>query len=547
MVAYLHDPRLYIKQDNDLRDAELHPLTIPGMSFEVYRYSQIHGARGIAYGVDEFTFDAEFDFGEWGYRHYTVEYRLDIIINDPTAYPPSEQNKRETLARTTNVDDYAFNFDVKRLNPIHVLRRTPVTVQLVVVQINRVDYWGEEAEDEDHINEVGILATPVITLNPTIPRTPIPDFWATPWEGDAPLDVQFDDRTIAEVIDSWLWDFGDGTTSTEQHPFHIFTEPGIYYTRLTASNRGGTDTITGVIDVYEPCRDPYGKLNSVTCMGYDRYRCVNSEWKMIVAESPECGYPAPDASFEASTYRGPAPLTVMFTDTSEPEPTSWLWDFGDGTTSTLKNVTHTYTQPGLWVVRLFVSNQSGTTTTTRLIDVTEPVPAEEEPPADEEPLTCANPFGESGDISCIGTSRSVCIDGEWVVVEPYSRECGAVTPVAAFRMNPAAGPAPLTVQFTDTSTGGGVAWAWSFGDGATSNEQNPTHTYTNPGTYRVKLVVANAIGNSSATGEVMVVEEGGSGTDSSLLSTLSELLSDRKIQILIAGGTILVLVGMASR
>jgi PKD repeat protein len=114
-------------------------------------------------------------------------------------------------------------------------------------------------------------------------------------------------------------------------------------------------------------------------------------------------------------------------------------------------------------------------------------------------------------------------------------------------MNPAAGPAPLTVQFTDTSTGGGVAWAWSFGDGATSNEQNPTHTYTNPGTYRVKLVVANAIGNSSATGEVMVVEEGGSGTDSSLLSTLSELLSDRKIQILIAGGTILVLVGMASR
>ncbi|MFN2418754.1 MAG: DNRLRE domain-containing protein, partial [Candidatus Limnocylindria bacterium] len=59
--------------------------------------------------------------------------------------------------------------------------------------------------------------------------------------------------------------------------------------------------------------------------------------------------------------------------------------------------------------------------------------------------------------------------------------------------------APLTVAFTDTSTGGATAWAWNFGDGVTSTEQHPTHTYTAAGSYTVKLTVTNAAGSDTET------------------------------------------------
>jgi len=55
-----------------------------------------------------------------------------------------------------------------------------------------------------------------------------------------------------------------------------------------------------------------------------------------------------------------------------------------------------------------------------------------------------------------------------------------------------AGPAPLTVRFTDESTGDPKSWSWKFGDGGTSAERNPTHTYTSPGTYTVTLTVSTA-------------------------------------------------------
>jgi len=68
---------------------------------------------------------------------------------------------------------------------------------------------------------------------------------------------------------------------------------------------------------------------------------------------------------------------------------------------------------------------------------------------------------------------------------------GASAPTNAwFTVSPNAGTAPLEVTFTDESTGMGLSsWSWEFGDGATSTEQNPTHTYTQPGTYDVQLDV----------------------------------------------------------
>lgn len=81
--------------------------------------------------------------------------------------------------------------------------------------------------------------------------------------------------------------------------------------------------------------------------------------------------------------------------------------------------------------------------------------------------------------------------------------------VADFTANITSGQAPLAVAFTDTSTGGPTSWSWDFGDGSTSTEQNPVHTYTNEGLYTVTLTVENAHENDTVkkTAYIIVTEE----------------------------------------
>lgn len=77
-------------------------------------------------------------------------------------------------------------------------------------------------------------------------------------------------------------------------------------------------------------------------------------------------------------------------------------------------------------------------------------------------------------------------------------------PTAAFGVSTVTGPAPLTVSFTDTSTGSPTSWTWDFGDGATATTAHPTHTYVSPGSYTVRLTVANAGGSSNTTRSIAV-------------------------------------------
>lgn len=81
--------------------------------------------------------------------------------------------------------------------------------------------------------------------------------------------------------------------------------------------------------------------------------------------------------------------------------------------------------------------------------------------------------------------------------------------VAGFTADPTSGPAPLRVQFTDASAGGATSWSWNFGDGGTSTEQNPAHTYTDEGVYTVTLTVKNAKDSDTVTktGYIIVTEE----------------------------------------
>ena len=157
---------------------------------------------------------------------------------------------------------------------------------------------------------------------------------------------------------------------------------------------------------------------------------------------------APTAEFEANVITGFEPLTVIFTDKSLGNPSNWAWEFGDGGISIEQNPTHTYEKEGNYSAKLTVSNSKGS-------DV-------------EEKLN-------------------------FIAVENVEF-C-----VAAFNVDKTSGFAPLEVSFSDKSTGSPASWAWEFGDGGTSSEQNPTHTYQVPGIYTVKLTTGASCGSDTLT------------------------------------------------
>jgi parallel beta-helix repeat protein len=142
-------------------------------------------------------------------------------------------------------------------------------------------------------------------------------------EGEAPLDVQFIDLSSTEntTITSWFWDFGDGNTGATANPYYTYQTPGVYTVSLTVSDGNISDTKT---------RTDY----------------------IVVLE------PAPVADFKGVPVSGITPLTVQFADQSTGDITSWLWDFGDGETSTVQNPSHVYETPDTFSVSLMVSDGS---------------------------------------------------------------------------------------------------------------------------------------------------------------------------------------------
>jgi len=150
------------------------------------------------------------------------------------------------------------------------------------------------------------------------------------------------------------------------------------------------------------------------------------------------------ADFSGAPTSGCAPLTVSFTDLSSGPVTSWLWDFGDGSgSSTAQNPSYQYNSPGTYTVTLTVTS-----------------------------ATCSDDEVKTG----------------YITVQ--------TVPVANFEGSPLSGDAPLTVSFTDLSTGNPDTWSWDFGDGVgTSTAQNPDYTYSTPGIYTVTLTASNGCGS----------------------------------------------------
>jgi PKD repeat protein len=117
-------------------------------------------------------------------------------------------------------------------------------------------------------------------------------------------------------------------------------------------------------------------------------------------------------------------------------------------------------------------------------------------------VTSTGGFTYSGQLSTANQSVSALVT--------YRTVTAPAAPVASFTASPTSGAAPLTVQFTDTSTGSPTSWTWSFGDGTSSTSQHPSHTYSAAGTYTVTLTVANAIGSDTVTKSDLISASPGS-------------------------------------
>jgi PKD repeat protein len=162
----------------------------------------------------------------------------------------------------------------------------------------------------------------------TVLPQPLAAFSADNTLGCPGLVVKFKNTSTDGV--SYLWDFGDGTTSTEFEPTHVFNADKEFYTiSLTATNALGCT-----------------------------YTATLNQYIRIVAPPVALFNVAPSTLISIPNY------TFRFEDESTNNPTIWLWDFGDKTTSTLQNPSHTYLDTGTYVVTLRVANQQGCFTTT---------------------------------------------------------------------------------------------------------------------------------------------------------------------------------------
>jgi PKD repeat protein len=323
---------------------------------------------------------------------------------------------------------------------------------------------------------------------------PAAEFAAAPSQGPAPLSVLFTDRS-AGLVTSWLWDFGDGALSSAQHPVHAYTAQGSYTVKLTVGGPLGRDELTRVRQVAAVgsgsppvadflCSPSSGeatllvRFQDLSTGGATAWLWDFGDGSTSTSSSPEHAFasvgtfdvsltvsgpggantkvandlitvrePAPVAAFSATPTSGRAPLAVSFTDQSMLNVTSWRWDFGDGSTASVRNPQHAYADPGQYTVALAVTSAGGTSKLVRsnLVSVTWPPPE------------------------------------------------------AAFTAGPTDGPAPLAVTFTDQSKGTISSWSWSFGDGAGSSAQHPVHVYSLPGSYKVTLKVTGPGGTATRT------------------------------------------------
>lgn len=290
------------------------------------------------------------------------------------------------------------------------------------------------------------------------------------------LVVQFTDESLGNY-DEWFWEFDDGGTSSEQNPIHEFDHPGSYDVKLSIFGQGCSD---------------------------------NTHQPILVTPGPECF-----ALFNSYQQNDPE-LKVEFTDLSIGEASAWLWDFGDGNMSDLQNPVHVYENPGDFEVSLTISIPTCNDTYTRNLTVKQDTLCQAdfeyqqisllEPVIEFTNLSTGenllfywdfgdgttsqetSPIHEFGAFGIYNVTLKVvglgCADSLTKQIEVFE----PVLCQADFSFSSQT-PESLEISFTNQSTGEINNFAWDFGDGSFSIEENPIHTYSEPGIYNVELAV----------------------------------------------------------
>ncbi|MGZ6413445.1 MAG: PKD domain-containing protein, partial [Bacteroidia bacterium] len=387
--------------------------------------------------------------------------------------------------------------------------------------------------------------------------------------------VNFTDATIGAAMTSWTWDFGDGTpVNNLQNPSHIYALGGNYNVTLIVGNSAGcADTIVKPI-IVNTVPTPLFTAN-VSCQGtitsftdlstdvvpintwfYDFADGNNS-----VSENPNYIYAAagtynvtltvtningcdstftlpvtinvhPVANYIVDTVCIGTPTT--FTDLSTGSPTTWNWNFGDGTSSTTGPVvTHIYSTAGSFVTSLSVSSGAGCSDVAFQIVV---VRSDVAAGINATNSTCINDpvaindnsvvttgfilsdtwdFGDGSPLAnTLNTTHVYASPGTYIITHVVVSDGGcSSTAIDTIVVNPlptAAFTSANTCQiqpsnFTDNSTGAPATWNWSFGDGATSTLQNPTHPYATSGAYNVTLIATTAFGCADTATQNIIV------------------------------------------
>lgn len=383
--------------------------------------------------------------------------------------------------------------------------------------------------------------------------------------------IAFENLTPGDYNDdiTWLWDFGDGTTSAEKHPSHTYVSGGTKTVTLTASIPGCSATISHTLEVIEGPSVDFSAAN--LCFGEEveftnltlgdditGYSWDFGNGEISSEISPTTTFSEPGAyavSLTVTTASGCnntmtktitirdlpqvnfvhamscSGIPTAFEDRStvaEGSISSWLWDFGDGHTSTQKNPSHAFEGPGTYEVKLIATSSFGCVDST-----VQTVLVKAAPKADF-----------NVEVGCLGTlsrftDTSIVPDGDeivnrvWIINSAtfYSKnpEVPFTQPgtydvklsitssngcVSTITKTIVVDPLPTVdfdfsnacvgeqVAFRDLSQVSGgeqiVEWHWQFGGIATSNEQHPEVVFAQAGNVLVTLTVTTDRGCSES-------------------------------------------------
>lgn len=300
--------------------------------------------------------------------------------------------------------------------------------------------------------------------------------------------------TDIPAVTSWYWDFGDGGTSTDMEPLHVYATANTYNVSLTiVDTNAATNTVIKPITV-NPLPSAIFSIDSPTCSnnhiqfndnsttptgfitnwywdfgdGSDTtinypnnpdvthiYNSINTFIvTLTITNSDSCTNttqnsittltnPIADFSFEETCYNEPVYFTDLSTSNGGSDITSWEWDFSDpnsgsNNTSSIQNPTHVYTYPDSYTTMLITTNIDGCTDTIQHDIIVDSLP----------------------DVDFIIADDSICL--------------GQIA------------------EFFGISNSNIATWYWEFGDGGNSTEQNPSYMYSVVGTYLVSLTVEEA-------------------------------------------------------